>query len=607
MHADRRGVLWLGTDQGLSQYRGRFGSVTGASVTDEVRRIRGLSTSSDGALWIYDLDRGLLRWDGRRLEAVALPADLQRGLICDLHVDRTDRIWIGFRQQGVALVGADGGTAVFTAAHGLQAGMCNAIRDDAQGHVWVLGARGLGRYVDGSFVTVQRPGDLPLDNLTGMAEDRGGAIWVSSLSSITRLAATELDDAFAGRWDKVHARVYDASSGIAGAAPRAGRSIVRAGDGSIWALTSRGVTTISAERSDDLPAPAAVHIDSVILDGRDATAALPPTLSPGLRRVEIDFSSPDLRPGRRLRLHYRLDGFDTEWRPVAPSQRRVVYTNLAPGDYRFRLENIAPAGVSASSAEWGFTIEPAFYQTTWFAALGLVAVATTGSWLWRRRIAQVRREFTILLKERVRLSREIHDTLLQSLIGVSLRLEHVEHDVSTSPQGTATLVRMRREVEQYIREARESIWNLRSSALEQGGLAAALRRVGERAVGDRPSGQTAPAISFTVSGAASQCAPEVEEQLLRIGQEAVTNATRHGRATEVRVDLEYRESGVALRIADNGEGFDLGRVAETGGQHWGLQNMRERAAAAGGALLIDTSPGSGTRIEVTLPRSLVPQ
>ena len=87
---------------------------------------------------------------------------------------------------------------------------------------------------------------------------------------------------------------------------------------------------------------------------------------------------------------------------------------------------------------------------------------------WRLRLAQVRQQFTLLLGERVRLSREIHDTLLQSLVGVTLQLDQMANDIDDSPETIRDqFVRMRKQVEEYIREARQSIWNLRSSTLER--------------------------------------------------------------------------------------------------------------------------------------------
>jgi signal transduction histidine kinase len=210
----------------------------------------------------------------------------------------------------------------------------------------------------------------------------------------------------------------------------------------------------------------------------------------------------------------------------------------------------------------------------------------------------VRQQFTLLLGERVRLSREIHDTLLQSLVGVTLQLDQMANDLDETPETIKDqFVRMRKQVEEYIREARQSIWNLRSSTLARCDLPTALRQAGERAM------DNAVAFDFSVSGDARRCASTVEEQLLRIGQEAVTNALRHAHAHRIRMELCYDASNLTLRVSDDGRGFDTEAVDNGNGadRHWGVKSMKERAETVGGVFRISSGDGQGTMIETVVP------
>jgi signal transduction histidine kinase len=150
-------------------------------------------------------------------------------------------------------------------------------------------------------------------------------------------------------------------------------------------------------------------------------------------------------------------------------------------------------------------------------------------------------------------------------------------------------------VEEYIREARQSIWDLRAPALEQRSLPSALREVGARAVADRPV-----SLDISVKGAPQSCPPAVEQQLLLICQEALTNAVRHGAPRHIDVELEYGDEQVSVRVSDDGSGFDPARVEHVTG-HYGVLSMRERAAQVRGRLTIASEPGSGTRVEAIVP------
>jgi signal transduction histidine kinase len=253
-------------------------------------------------------------------------------------------------------------------------------------------------------------------------------------------------------------------------------------------------------------------------------------LPPRTARLEIDYTVLNLTSPLKTRFRYRLEGFDADWID-ADTRRQAFYTNLSPGQYRFRVVANNDEGTWAEpGAVWAFTIRPMFYETSWFVGASLASIVLAVLAAWRIRTRQLRKQFSLLLGERARLSREIHDTLLQSLVGVALQFDVIANDPHATPASTkARLVRMRKEVEEYIREARQSIWDLRSPKLQRLDLPAALREAGERAAGD------VLGFTFTVRGTPHRCAANIEEQLLRIGQEAVMNASRHAHARKLAV------------------------------------------------------------------------
>src|SRR5205085_987033 len=148
----------------------------------------------------------------------------------------------------------------------------------------------------------------------------------------------------------------------------------------------------------------------------------------------------------------------------------------------------------------------------------------------------------------------------------------------------------------YIRETRQSIWKLRSPKLERGDLAAALRQTGERATSGTPVRFT-----LTTTGQAQQVKTDVEQQLLRIGEQAVLNSVRHANASQVHLKLHYGEDAVRMRVSDDGRGFDPNEIAANDGEHYGVVGMQERTNQAGGHLSITTHPGGGTAVEVVIP------
>ena len=205
-------------------------------------------------------------------------------------------------------------------------------------------------------------------------------------------------------------------------------------------------------------------------------------------------------------------------------------------------------------------------------------------------------QFSLVIAERARVSREIHDTLLQSLVGVALQFDGIANALGpSSVNAREQLTRVRRQVEAYIREARQSIWDLRSPKHASYDLPRALREAGERVIAGRPVD-----LDVRVSGAARTSASLVDEQLLAIGQEALSNAVRHGRARAVSVQIDYSHDQTRLRVQDDGCGFDPDEARRLQG-HYGLISMHERAEQVRGRIVISSVPGEGTAVEAIVP------
>jgi signal transduction histidine kinase len=212
----------------------------------------------------------------------------------------------------------------------------------------------------------------------------------------------------------------------------------------------------------------------------------------------------------------------------------------------------------------------------------------------RREKKNQRREFEAVLAERGRFAREIHDSLAQGLTSVSLQLECVRDQLTNDPVSAANHVENARTlVRDSLKEARRTVWNLRPLALGETDLVTALQRFAANLT-------DAGRIAFhqQIEGTPRSLPPSHEDALLRIGQEALTNAARHASASEIRQTLRFGPEWVTIIVKDNGHGFD---VVSRVGNGFGLTGMNERVAALGGSLSIDSRPGHGTEVSATLP------
>jgi signal transduction histidine kinase len=236
--------------------------------------------------------------------------------------------------------------------------------------------------------------------------------------------------------------------------------------------------------------------------------------------------------------------------------------------------------------------------------LGITAGAFLVLMLWavvlRRRLHEqidiLRRKLQggAVLEERNRIARELHDTLEQELAGITLQLDLAADSFQKAPRVAQQALKVARSMTRHsMREARRSVWDLRCHLLENGDLISAFRQ----AVGPSVMG-TQVQVDITVQGQPRRLAVQVEMNLLRIGQEAVTNAVKHAHAQHVKLELRYDPETVRLRVVDDGCGFSADDIALSGNGHFGLLDMRERAQSLGCDLRLNSEHGAGTSIDV---------
>lgn len=590
LHEDRGGTLWVATTRGIARLSdGRF---TALAVPQDMRLNRVLSMTSDrtGGVWLCDQARGLVQWKDGKLTRMK---DMFRdGPAYVAYADAADRVWIGFWNGGMAVY-HDNTIDRYSVADGLPNGSVNIIHQDQSGTIWVGTSKGLRRFDRGRFVTFAANG-FPESAVVSIVEGEEGYLWFGLASGLLRISRDEFDRVAGDPAVRLRYKLYGVEDGLMGTLGRPGMpSSTRSADGRLWFLTSVGLVTVDPGRLRARPAPGPLRIESVVADGRVIEPLSQLRLAPHTSRMQINYSILSLSAATKLRFRYKLEDFDSDWQE-AGEQRQAFYTNLTPGSYRFRVvSNTNDGGWNATGAELNFSIEPAFYQTKIFYGAVVTMVALTIWSIWQLRLRRMRRQFDLVLAERARMGREIHDTLLQSLVGVALEFDDISSQLDPSATSLkAQVCRIREQVEHYIREARHSIWNLRSPTLETIDLSAALLEAGEAATAGGHA-----RFEFVVNGTARWISASVEEQLLRIGQEALSNAVRHGAADVIRIELSYRPDSVSLRVSDNGRGFDSEHVAQAPESHWGLTSMRERAQQVGARFILMSRPGAGTTIE----------
>lgn len=410
---------------------------------------------------------------------------------------------------------------------------------------------------------------------------------------------------------------------------RPGESLfVRDETQSVWVKTSQSAVVRPGDRVDVLGFPALGEYKPVLEDAvfqrTGTTATLSPAAITAAQACSGDFDAEFVQLESRV-----VDTASTgdEFILVLQSEETVLRAhlpqrsaNLAPevrSGSQVRLTGVCQVQTMSERAPQSFRLllrSPAdivvLATPPWWTvrrvafALGITTAVLAGAMIWvltlrhrvRAQTLEIKRkvEREAVLEERTRIARDFHDTLGQHLAGVILQLQAAHTRVFASPESARQVLQLAESMLRHTQsEARGAVWELRAQALENGTLASALQTVADYA-----RDGASVSVKVCVEGEPRPFPASVENHLLRIGQEATTNAIRHSEAKAIRLSICYECALLRLVVEDDGKGFNLDDAALGPSGHFGLLGMRERAEKIGGELNVVTAPGCGTRVEI---------
>ena len=511
---------------------------------------RAFARDAAGNVWI-GFSTGVARYRDQRFDFYGAGKSLPTGRIVSIHAGRNGCLWLGSSEGGLIRV-EDAASArprfrTFTTAQGLSSNVVEAITLDRDGLVYVATSRGIDQFdpETGHVRNLSLENDLKTGAITHAFRDRSGSLWFAT------------------------------NSGIAKYTPQ---PYTRSTAPSIYVT---GLRVAGHERH-----VSALGETEVVLAG----------LVPNANQLEIQFVAIGSGPSSTLRYQYRLEGADENWSSLT-TQRSVTYASIAPGTYRFLVRAMTTDGVaSATPAMVSFTVLPPFWRTWWFLALLTLAAGVTAYAFHRHRIGRI----VELGRIRARIATDLHDDLGANLTRIAILSEVAKKRIAGGQgDGEEKLSAIATIARESVSSMSDIVWAIspERDALQE--VVRKMRHCVEEAFEGRDVG-----VSFDVPDPSQSKSLDisVRRDVYLIFKEAINNAARHSRCTNVMVVFRVSRHELQLEVADDGIGFDV--MAE--GDGTGVGSMRRRAERLGATLEIVSRPGGGTRLRLMMRGSSSP-
>ncbi len=647
---DSAGNLWVGTIAGLSRLRdGKFTTFTtrdglGSDV------ILSILEDRDGSLWIGTNSGGLNHWKDGRFEVINTSHGLPHDNVISLHQDRAGRLWIG-TAGGLSRL-ENGKLTSFSEADGVPRTSMPVLYGDAEGSIWIgTMEHGVVRWKDDRFVNFTTQQGLFDQVAFSILEDRAGHLWISCNKGIYRVSKHELEEVAAGRSSRVHSVAFGRGDGMR--AHECNGTFQPSGwaarDGRLWFPTVKGVVVVDPEHLPINQFRPPVVIQQVVVDGVPANATSEITLPPGTKTLEFHYTGLSFFAPEKVRFRYQLEGFDGTL--VEAQTRRVAYySNLSPGQYRFRVIASNNDGIwNEQGASITLTQTPYVYQTRWFSALALLAVGLVVAGGYRLRVRSLNERNRLLeaqVSERTRSLKQANARLAEIDQAKTKFFSNISHEFRTpltliiGPLEDAVAgawrsdpAELHHQHEIMLRNARRLL-RLVNQLLDIARLEAGRMRL--RAI-QKDLVLFLKGIVSSFSGIAERkqitlevTAPEAPvmlwfdpEKLEKVFFNLLSNALKftpeHGRVrVTVTSERESPEGGVRVAVRDSGPGIsreDLPHVFDRFAQAQrpttaealrgtgiGLSLARELVQLHGGSMTVASEPGFGAELVVELPR-----
>ena len=662
LYEDRQGVLWIGTPEALIRREPKTHQITAYQAGGPAVYTDVVSIAEDGSgnLWVGTYGHGLHRFDRRTgkfytyRHNAADPYSLSNDIVMRVLVDHNGTLWAGTAD---GLDRFDPATERFNAykldSHSL---LILELTEDREGKIWIgTDSSGLRRFdpVTGQLATYEHvpndPDSLSDDRVNSVHFDRSGTMWVGTQNGLDRLdphtgrvstltqreglpgnaVGCILEDKSGNLWMSTNNGVgrfnvesktfasFSTAQGLPGPNLTGWGACFQSASGEMFFGGYNGGTSFSPDKVADssyaapivltdfrlFGNPVQIGADSPLRKSISYTSDL--TLSHQQNVFSIAFAALGYASPATNRYRYRLEGLERDWNEVGSDRRQAIYTTLPPGKYTFRAQAATTGGPwSEPGAALRITVEAPWWARWEFRALlGAAALALAVS-IYLYRVQRITRALQIRFDERVRertrIARDLHDSLLQGFQGLTLKFHALAH---TMAQGSP----VRANIEANLRQARQLIEDVRTRVLElrtQDEPPAALEdRLKE--FRDIFPNASSTAFEMSVVGETRTLDPIAFDEALHIGREAISNAVTHAHASRIDVELTYRSRDLTLRVSDNGKGMDANTLQSGRAGHWGLQGMRERARSLGAVLEVWSRPGAGTDIQLVMPAAAV--
>ncbi|OGV07170.1 MAG: hypothetical protein A2499_06220 [Stygiobacter sp. RIFOXYC12_FULL_38_8] len=565
--------------------------------------IRSIVKNDDGSVVIGTNGNGIIIMNEKTFQIINKEKGLSSNLVSCISRDNQNQLWIGTTGGGVNILNAQNKPIIINKAKGLAHNNVTSIIHDGNTTWIATNGGGLSRISGKEIVNYTINNGLYENRIFNMADDGNGRLWFTTRKGVFVISKDQLNDFAVRKIAKVNYQLFTKTEGmLSDECETLTMQTILMQKFQVLAATTSGVSIISFVNLVGKEIAPKTFVDEIRINSRTVPLDSSRAYSPGTENLEIHYSGISFDHGKNLSFYYKLDGLDDKWISVG-SRRAAYFTHLPPGKYTFNVKAETPQGTtSVSPASITFSIEPYLYQRLWFqivlafVLIGAIAGIVRFISVRKLRLKLDRIEAQAALeRERIRISKDMHDELGAELTKIGLLSEIAKNNFRSNSQNLELdLDKITDASRDVAITMDEIVWAVNPKNDKIDRLCSYIASYVQEYLS-----LTDIHLTLTVPDTLPEVfmSAELRHNVFLVIKEAANNIVKHSKAKEVVFDASYSDNNLEFTLTDDGIGI-CDSVDEFGN---GLINMRKRIKDNGGYFEIKNNIPKGTIVRITVP------
>ncbi len=605
INRDKNGNLLVGTRLFGMYIISRKGGVSN-NFSSELKRnfVRAIFVDDDNTIYVGTNTGGVTVISSNGVANITRKDGLSNELIAFIHKAKNGEIWVGTSGGGVNILLNNKVIKVIDISSGLKGNIISSIYEDELGTIWLsINGGGLAKISNGKISNFTTDDGLYSNKLLNIACDKNNLFWFTTPHGIFSVKKTDVEDYSNGKLSSISYDLYGKTDGMpiercTGSSPQ---TAIISNDGTLFAATSKGAVVLNTNTITPVGNSTNLIIDKIRVNDEIINPKNYMKLSPNPQKVEFSFSAINFNTPRYVKLYYKLNGIDSDWRKALQS-RSVSYSYLPYGKYTFEIKtNIVDENEKAEHAKISINILPQFWEILWvqiivFLIFLLIVVVTTkyiNTLKFKRKLKLLELE-KVLEKERIRISKDMHDEVGANLTKMSLLSEIAKKNIDNKKELENYLNQITNTGVEVASSLDELVWTVNPKNDKLDRMIFYIVKFAEDFLSS-----TDIILNFSIPDNIPEkhLSAEIRHNIFSVIKEAINNSIKHSKCSEINLSFLLEGKRLKIIINDNGIGCDFKSIDNFSN---GLNNMKSRIESLDGSIVFSNREPKGVEILVVV-------